>query len=77
MNLHHPTIYDAIQRHMATGKYESPEDVVIHALQRLDEYADSVADLQESLADEEAGRVRPLTDVAEEIRAKHGFSKPS
>ena len=72
-------IQEAIAHHLATGKYASPEDVVLTALQRLNEdeaeYLATVADLRESLADEEAGRVKPLSEVAADIRRKHGFSE--
>ena len=61
-------IQDAIAHHLATGKYTSAEDVVLAGLQRLDEdeaeHLATVADLQESLADEQAGRLKPLPAVA-------------
>ncbi len=74
-------IQDAIAQHLATGKYASAEEVVLVALQRLDDVESkrsaTIADLQESLADEKAGRVKPLSVVADEIRKKHGFRDPT
>lgn len=70
-------IEESIQRHLASGKYDSPESVVVAALKQLDDYAQTLAELEESLADEEAGRVRPLSEIAAEIREKHGFGEPT
>jgi Arc/MetJ-type ribon-helix-helix transcriptional regulator len=74
-------IQDAIAHHLATGKYTSAEDVVLAGLQRLDEdeaeHLATVADLQESLADEQAGRLKPLSAVAADVRREHGFSDPT
>ncbi len=69
-----PVIEAAIQRHLASGRFDSPESVVVAALRHLDDYAQSLADLEESLEDEAAGRVRTIDEVAAEISAKHGFS---
>lgn len=74
-------IQDAIAHHLATGKYASPEEVLLAALQRLDEdeaeRSATLADLQKSLADEEAGRLKPLSTVAADVRNRHGFSDPA
>jgi predicted transcriptional regulator len=67
-----PEIQDAIALHLATGKYASAEAVILTALERLadaeSDYSATLADLQESLKDEAAGRVSPLEEVAAEIR---------
>lgn len=72
-----PVIEEAIQRHLASGKYDSAESVVVAALKQLDDYSQSLADLEESLRDEVAGRVRSLDEVAAEIREQHGFRDPA
>ena len=82
MDLHeNPKIQEAIAIHLATGKYSSAEEVVLVALKQLAEdemdYAATVADLRESVADENAGRMKPLAEVATNIRQKHGFSDPA
>ncbi len=62
---------------LATGQYETPEHVLRDALQALtDRDADADA-IREGLADMEAGRTRPLREVANEIRRKHGFAGES
>ena len=75
-----PKIQHAIDVHLATGKYVSAEEVILVALQHLAddeaEYESAVRDLQESLADEGSGRIKPLSRVAADIRQKHGFSDP-
>lgn len=74
-------IQDAIAIHLATGKYATPEEVVLVALQHLAdedaEYQACLADMPESIADEQAGRLKSLSVVAEEIRSKHGFRDPT
>ena len=74
-------IQDAINNHLAPGKYATPEEVVLVALEHLaDENAEHdacVADMRESIADEDAGRLTSLSAVAEDICRKHGFSDPA
>ena len=41
---------ESIQRHLATGQFASPEDVVRAAVAQLDEYAEAVHDLRASFA---------------------------
>ncbi len=38
------------------------------------EHRDSVAAIHESIADEEAGRVRPLSVIVDEMRRERGYS---
>ena len=75
-----PKIQDAINAHLATGKYSSAEEVLLVALEHLAaedaEYESCLADMQESIADEEAGRVKPAETVLADIRNKYGFSDP-
>lgn len=77
MQLQDPAISKAIARHVATGNYRSPDEVVLRAMKTLDEHTSNMAALAASIADEEAGRVRPLAKIADEIRTKHGFTQPS
>ena len=54
------------------------EELVLEGLDANEaEYSANSADLKESLADEEAGRIKPFPEVAEGVRKKHDFSKPS
>ena len=58
-----------IATQMATGRYASEEALLLRALRSLADYDESVADIQEGLEDEAAGRLRPLDDVDAEILA--------
>ncbi len=60
---------------LATGKYASKDEVLLQALHRLREYDETVADVKEGMADESAGRLRPLQQADAEIRRNLGFSK--
>lgn len=61
---------------LATGRYAntSTEEVLKQALSALAEQQATLDDLEASLTDMDAGRVRPLEDVADEIRRGHGWS---
>jgi predicted transcriptional regulator len=71
-----PAIEEAIQRHLASGKYDSPESVVAAALKQLDDYSQSIAEIEQSLAEEAAGDLQPFDEVIDEIRRKRGFGQP-
>jgi Arc/MetJ-type ribon-helix-helix transcriptional regulator len=66
-------VQQSIQRHVESGGYSSPEDVVRAAIDQLDEYEDTVSDIRQSFDDERAGRIHSLKDVDAELRKKHGF----
>ena len=67
----------SIERRLAAGQFNSPEEVIRAAVDQLDQYEASVADIRESLEDEQAGRVQSIQDVDREMREKHGFKQPS
>lgn len=58
---------------MASGLYESPDDVLLHALRTLDDDVDAVADIREGMADELAGRTMSIADAERELRHELGF----
>lgn len=62
-----------VEEHMATGRYRSPEEVLVAALERLRDEKDFVADLQAAMADEAAGRLRDFEEIDAELRARHGL----
>lgn len=64
----------SIQRHLDRGEFSSPEEVVQAALNQLDDYEETVAEIKTSIEDEQAGRVQPLREVDGELREKHGFT---
>ena len=63
-----------VNERLATGKYASEDEVLLCALQTLREYDESVADIQDGIDDEAAGRLRPLREVDAEIRRNLGFA---
>lgn len=67
-------IEQLIDEQMASGNYGSTNDVLLHALRALKDFNDSVADIQEGIDDEAAGRVRPFHEVDAEIRQDLGFA---
>ena len=69
-----PDLAPLVDGQMATGKYPSEEDLLREALQALVDRNEGIAAIAEGIADMEAGRVRPFTEVVNEIRAKHGFA---
>jgi Arc/MetJ-type ribon-helix-helix transcriptional regulator len=75
-----PKIQKAIDIHMATGRYSSAEEVVLVALAHLAhdelEFDSTVREMQESIADQNAGRIKPAETVFADVQAKHGFSEP-
>ncbi len=68
-------IEQLVTAQMATGKYTSENDVLLHALHALKDYSESVADIEEGIADETGGRMQPLRAVESAIRQKLGFTK--
>jgi predicted transcriptional regulator len=62
-----------IELYMASGRYQSEEEVLLDALAALDARQEDLAALQAGIQDFEAGRVRPLEAVADEIRQEHSF----
>jgi predicted transcriptional regulator len=66
-------IGELIREHMALGKYASEDELILSALQALDERNETYAAIQAGIEDMEAGRVRPFQEVADEIARKHSF----
>lgn len=69
-----PDLERQLQEQMALGQYHSETDLIRDALQALLAQNEESAAIQAGLDDLEAGRVRPLREVASEIRARHGWS---
>ena len=67
-------IQTLIATQMATGRYASEEALLLRALRTLADYDEAVADIQEGIRDEAAGRMRPLDEVDAEIRQRLGFA---
>jgi Arc/MetJ-type ribon-helix-helix transcriptional regulator len=68
-----PDIWKEIQRHLATGCFASPDEVMREALAALRLREDEVRAIQEGIDDMEAGRVIPLRDFDREFQVRNGL----
>jgi Arc/MetJ-type ribon-helix-helix transcriptional regulator len=59
---------------MASGRYPSQDELLREALLALNDFGASVADIQEGMEDERAGRLRPLAEIDADIRREFGFA---
>ena len=66
-------VQQMISQRMATGIYASEEQLLMIALDKLDDYEQTVADIKEGLNDEGAGRLRSLADADHSLRQELGF----
>jgi antitoxin ParD1/3/4 len=71
-----PEVDSLVRSQMATGRYATEDELLKDALLTLSEREATLADIRAGIADMEAGRMRPLDDVVDEIRSKHGFAAP-
>ncbi len=70
-----PMLDQLIREELATGVYHSEEEVLVEAMQALRDRNATIADIQEGLADMDAGRVRLLSEVDSELRTKHAIAR--
>lgn len=70
-----PDLQRQLQEQMELGQYDSEADLIRAALQALHTQNEDMAAIQDGLDDLNAGRVRPLREVASEIRERHGWSQ--
>ena len=69
-----PEVEKLVKKQMTTGNYNSEDELLLDALRTLDQRNEDLAAIQEGIDDMEAGRMRPLEGVADDIRKKHGWS---
>ncbi len=70
-----PNIERLVKEQMASGDYESEDDLLADALRALATRNEELVAVNDAIRDMEAGDAgRPLTEVADEIREKHGWS---
>ena len=69
-----PDLEDEIKQRMKTGQYKSQDELLREALRALKSRDAEVAAIQEGIDDMEAGRMRPIGDVADDIRQKQGWT---
>jgi predicted transcriptional regulator len=68
-----PELTATIQTFLVGGRYKDEEEVLREALAEL-RHRENVAAIQKGVEDMEAGRVRPWSEVKEELRAKLGMN---
>ena len=64
-----------VREELATGVYLTEDEVLVDAMRALRERNESIAGLQEGLADLNAGRIRGLEEVDAALRAKHAIPR--
>lgn len=69
-----PNVQQLIDLKMATGVYATQDQLLLCALQSLDDYEEAVADIREGMEDELAGRTISLADAEREIRQELGLT---
>lgn len=69
-----PEVDSLVRSQMATGRYATEDELLKDALLTLSEREETLGDIRAGIEDMEAGRIRPLDDVADDIRRKHGFA---
>jgi predicted transcriptional regulator len=67
------TVQNMISQRMASGVYASEEQLLVLALNKLDDYEQTVADVKAGMEDERAGRMRSLSEVDRDLRQELGF----
>jgi predicted transcriptional regulator len=70
-----PVLDRLVREELATGVYDSEDDVLVEAMQALRDRHQTIAGIREGLSDLDAGRVRLLGDVDAELRTKHGIAR--
>ena len=66
-------VLELVDERLATGRYQSREDVLLSALRQLAHHEQLMADLEESAEDEAAGRLIDAEDVFAEMEAKYNL----
>lgn len=67
------SIQQMISQRMATGIYSSEEQMLVLALNKLDDYEQTIADIKAGMEDERQGRMRSLSEVDRDLRQELGF----
>ena len=75
MAFHYPPLVEqVIRQKMASGRYESEEQLLLQALDSLDEEEDDVKAIEEALESLDRGEPGvPLDEAFEKLRRKYGL----
>jgi antitoxin ParD1/3/4 len=68
-----PELDQYLQEKLASGRYQSVEEVLRAAFRALSEEEETLAAISEGYEDFLAGRYRPLDEADAEFRQKHGL----
>ncbi len=69
-----PELDELVKLQLATGQYGSENEVLLDALLSLQRQRDDLVAIQEGIDDMEAGRVKPLRQFDQELRARKNIS---
>jgi Arc/MetJ-type ribon-helix-helix transcriptional regulator len=69
-----PDVDSRVKRQLATGSYHSEDDVLRVAMSALEHEHDDLEAIQSGIADMEAGRFRPFSEIDAEFRRQHKLS---
>jgi len=68
-----PDLDQQVKHYLASGQYQTEEDVLRDALRALGEEQNVLDDIRQGLEDMEAGRGRPLKEVDAHLRKKYNI----
>ena len=68
-----PDLDHQVKHYLASGQYQTEEEVLRDALQALAEEQNVRDDIRQGLEDLQAGRGRPLEDVDADLRKKYNI----
>ena len=68
-----PDLEQQVKHYLASGQYQTEEDVLRDALRALAEEQDVLDDIRQGFEDVDAGRGRSLEDIDGDLRKKHNI----
>ena len=72
-----PDVDSRVKRQLATGSYRPEDDVLWAAMAALEHEHDDLEAIQSGIADMEAGRFRPFSEIDAAFRLKHNIPSKS
>ncbi len=68
-----PDLDKQVKHHLASGRYQTEDDVLRDALRALAEEQNVLDDIRQGLEDLDVGRGRSLEDIDADLRKKHNI----